>query len=68
MTESKRQEDLKHLAVTSQFAIDMLSLNSVKEVWWHLAKNVVAELGFIDVVIYEYDKKTLNLVNLLFKS
>ncbi len=49
-------EDNKHLSITSQFAIEMLTLQSVEEVWWHLARNVVAKLGFVDVVIYELDR------------
>ncbi len=49
-------DDIRHLSITSQFAIDMLSLESVKEVWWHLARNVVAKLGFVDVVIYQLDE------------
>jgi len=58
MEDNKGLEDYKHLSITSQFAIDMLSLQSVGEVWWHLARNVVSKLGFVDVVIYELNRST----------
>ncbi|MEW6981966.1 diguanylate cyclase [Colwelliaceae bacterium 6471] len=41
--------------VVSQFAIDLLPINTVDNVVWHLAKDVVAQLGFEDVVIYLKD-------------
>jgi diguanylate cyclase (GGDEF)-like protein len=42
----------QHLQIVSQFAVEILSLNSSEELVWHLAKKVVARLGFEDVVIY----------------
>lgn len=42
----------QHLAIVSQFAVEILSLNDSEDLIWHLAKNVVARLGFEDVVIY----------------
>ncbi|WP_169726029.1 EAL domain-containing protein [Aestuariibacter salexigens] len=44
------------LSVVSQFAIDMLSLNTEHDVVWHLAKEVVANLKLVDAVIYLYDE------------
>jgi len=47
----------QYLTIISEFAIDMLSIESIDQVLWHTAKNVVSKLGFEDVVIYLFDKK-----------
>lgn len=52
----------QHLTVVSQFAVDIISLDSEEEVLWHLAHNVVANLGLEDVVIYLFDESTNQLV------
>lgn len=46
----------QHLEIVSQFAVEILSINSNEELIWHLAKKVVARLGFEDVVIYICDE------------
>ncbi|MCJ8319233.1 MAG: diguanylate cyclase [Colwellia sp.] len=46
----------QYLAIISEFAIDMLSIDSIDQVLWHTAKNVVSKLDFEDVVIYLFDK------------
>ncbi|NMP32086.1 EAL domain-containing protein [Thalassotalea sp. M1531] len=51
-----------HLGIISAFAIDLLNLNSVQETLWHLARNVIAQLGFIDVVIYLYEPESKMLI------
>ncbi|MCG9696780.1 GGDEF domain-containing protein [Shewanella sp. Isolate11] len=48
--------DAKYLDIVSTFAIEMLSLHEIDEILWHLARNVVAQLGFDDVVIYLLDE------------
>ena len=42
MTEKdiNKNSESSHLAIVSQFAIDILSLNTNDEVIWHLARNV----------------------------
>ena len=47
----------QYLAIISEFAIDMLSIDSIDQVLWHTAKNVVSKLDFEDVVIYLFDKR-----------
>ncbi|MCL1041013.1 EAL domain-containing protein [Shewanella marisflavi] len=49
--------EAKYLKVISEFAIDMLSLSGVEEILWHLAQNVVSQLGFDDVVVYLLDQE-----------
>ena len=48
--------------MVSHFAIEMLSLTSEKEVVWYLARDVVAQMGFVDAVIYLYDESRKVLV------
>jgi len=52
----------KYLTIVSTFAVDLLSMNSVGEIVWHAAQNVVAKLGFDDVVIYLFDEKKKKLI------
>ncbi|MDP2559663.1 EAL domain-containing protein [Psychrobium sp. 1_MG-2023] len=47
-----------YLSVVSELAVDLVSMNRVEQILWHVAKNVVAELGFDDVVIYLFDPQT----------
>ena len=51
-----------YLAIISEFAIDMLSLDSIEQVLWFVTKNVIGKLGFEDVVIYLYDSQKQQLV------
>jgi len=59
MKEQLALEDIeaKYLAIVSEFAIEMLSINKVESILWHLAHNVVSELGFEDVVVYLLDEE-----------
>jgi len=56
---SKQQ---KYLTIVSTFAVDLLSMNSVNDIVWHAAKNVVAQLGFDDVVIYLFNEQKNKLI------
>ncbi|MCE9678550.1 EAL domain-containing protein [Shewanella sp. AS1] len=49
--------EAKYLKIVSEFAIDMLSLQGVDNILWHLAQNVVAQMGFDDVVVYLLDQQ-----------
>ncbi len=46
----------QHLSIVSEFAVDMLPYTTVEEVVWDLVKNVVARLGFEDIVVYLLDE------------
>ncbi len=52
----------QYLSVISEFAVDLLNMNSTEQILWHTAKNVVAKLGFEDVVIYLFDEEQQVLV------
>lgn len=45
-----------HLSIISDFAMDTKANATVHDLVWHLATNVVARLGFEDVVIYLFDQ------------
>ena len=51
----------QYLSIISEFAVDLLAMNSTDEVIWHVAHKVVSRLGFTDVVIYmlEEERKVL---------
>jgi diguanylate cyclase (GGDEF)-like protein len=57
-----KSQTIKSLTITSQFATDILLLNTPNEIWQYLAQNIVEKLGFEDAVIYTLDKgeKTLS--------
>lgn len=46
----------QHLSIVSEFAMDMLPYTTVNEVVWNLVRNVVAKLGFEDIVVYLLDE------------
>jgi diguanylate cyclase (GGDEF)-like protein len=50
-----KSQTIKSLTITSQFATDILLLNSPCEIWQYLAQNIVEKLGFDDAVIYTLD-------------
>lgn len=52
----------KYLDIISTFAVDLLSMNSIDDIIWHAARNVVAKLGFDDVVIYLFDEEKQKLI------
>jgi diguanylate cyclase (GGDEF)-like protein len=45
-----------HFRVVSQFAAQIFSLNTEFDVIWHLTRNVISKLGFVDVVVYIFDE------------
>jgi serine phosphatase RsbU (regulator of sigma subunit) len=45
-----------YLEVINQFAITLLDAKTVDEILWAVAKNAIAQLGYIDCVIYLYDE------------
>lgn len=60
--QSALEIELNQLRIISDFAIDMLSIATTEQVLWHLARDVVARLGFTDVVIYLFDRERQSLI------
>lgn len=44
------------LRTLNTFAVDLMSIPSVEDLFWYVAQNVVGKLGFVDCVIYQADK------------
>jgi len=54
---SALKSENNYLTIVSQFATDLIAINTVDEILWHVARKVVAQLGFDDVVIYLLDQE-----------
>ena len=61
-TNNHAELDTLHFRVVSEFAAQILSLNTESDVLWHLTHNVVSKLGFEDVVVYIFDEEKQTLV------
>ncbi|WP_025820608.1 EAL domain-containing protein [Shewanella marina] len=46
-----------YLRIVSEFAVNMAAVSSIEDILWYLAKNVISEFGFEDVVIYLLDEQ-----------
>lgn len=53
----KLQQQARHLEVINRFANVLLDAKSTEEIVWAIAKNAIAQLGYIDCVIYLLDEK-----------
>ena len=51
------QNQLNYLMIINDFAISLMSQNTVDEIVWDIAKNAIAKLDFLDCVIYLVDDK-----------
>lgn len=47
----------RQLKVLNEFAISLMTIPTVEELLWHVAREVVAKLDFVDCVIYRHDKE-----------
>lgn len=52
----------RYLEVINRFALQLLDCQTVEEVVWSVAKNAIAELGYVDCVVYLYDESREYLV------
>ncbi|MBL7845125.1 MAG: histidine kinase [Cyclobacteriaceae bacterium] len=65
---SKKAKSKRHLSLDEveeiliYFATSILEKNSEEAVFWDMAKNVIARLGFVDCVIYTINTRTRRLV------
>lgn len=57
--------DAATLRILNEFAIDLMSIPNVEELFWYVAQKVVGKLGFVDCVIYQAneDQTTLTQVS-----
>ncbi|MBX2963088.1 MAG: histidine kinase [Cyclobacteriaceae bacterium] len=65
---SKRKASKRHLSndeveeILIYFSTSILEKETEQDVFWDLAKNVIARLGFVDCVIYKINPRTRKLV------
>lgn len=50
------------LRTLNAFAVDVMSIRSVEDLFWYVAQNVVGQLDFVDCVIYEANSDQTKLV------
>lgn len=54
----------REMKVLRQFVIDMIGIRDETELFWYVARHVVARLGFLDCVIYRLDSDAGQLVQM----
>lgn len=52
LSQRNRASEAQMLRTLNTFAVDLMSIPSVEDLFWYVAQNVVGKLGFIDCVIY----------------
>jgi signal transduction histidine kinase len=45
----------------NQFAVDLIQIPSIEDLFWYVAQNVVGKLNFVDCVIYQADEEQTSL-------
>lgn len=50
------REEATTLRVLNGFAIDLMAIPNVEELFWYVAQKVVGKLGFVDCVIYQANR------------
>lgn len=53
----KLQQQARHLEVINRFATILIDAKSTEDIVWAIAKNAIAQLGYVDCVIYLLDEK-----------
>lgn len=64
MDNRKNQPALNEAAILrtlNAFAVDVIAIPSVEDLFWYVAQNVVGRLGFVDCVIYQANDSGTNL-------
>ncbi|MGB5864317.1 MAG: ATP-binding protein [Sulfitobacter sp.] len=49
------RDEAATLRTLNAFAVDLISIPSVEDLFWYVAQNVVGQLNFVDCVIYQAD-------------
>tara|TARA_R110002051_G_scaffold1008_7_gene5002 strand:+ start:10140 stop:10508 length:369 start_codon:yes stop_codon:yes gene_type:complete len=58
----KQLDEAVILRTLNAFAVDVMSIPNVEDLFWYVAQNVVGQLNFIDCVIYRADEDQSELV------
>jgi signal transduction histidine kinase len=69
MTHAREKEEhealrrkTRYLEVIHEFALSQVGLDSLEDIVWNVAKTAIAELGFVDCVIYLLDEQGETLI------
>ncbi|MDT8326844.1 MAG: ATP-binding protein [Roseovarius sp.] len=57
-----RPDEAETLRTLNAFAVDLIAIPSVEDLFWYVARNVVGRLNFVDCVIYQANKDQTELV------
>ncbi len=61
LSQRNRTSEAQILRTLNTFAVDLMSIPSVEDLFWYVAQNVVGKLDFIDCVIYAADEQQTEL-------
>ena len=53
VTVHKHLDEAATLRILNAFAVDLIAIPSVEDLFWYVAQNVVGQLRFVDCVIYQ---------------
>ncbi|MGC3940342.1 ATP-binding protein [Roseobacter sp. EG26] len=53
LNRTNRASEAQMLRTLNTFAVDLMSIPCVEDLFWYVAQNVVGKLGFVDCVIYQ---------------
>jgi signal transduction histidine kinase len=53
--------DVSTLRTLNQFALDLIQIPSIEDLFWYVAQNVVGKLNFVDCVIYKANEEQTSL-------
>ncbi|MGB7271444.1 MAG: ATP-binding protein [Albidovulum sp.] len=56
LRQRNRASEAQMLRTLNTFAVDLMSIPCVEDLFWYVAQNVVGKLGFEDCVIYQADE------------
>ncbi|MBM2578098.1 GAF domain-containing protein [Jannaschia sp. Os4] len=57
-----RRDEKATLRTLNAFAVDLMAIRSAEDLYWHVAREVVGRLGFVDCVVYRLDAPSGELV------
>ncbi|MEP1327528.1 GAF domain-containing protein [Pseudophaeobacter sp.] len=64
LRQRNRASEAQMLRTLNTFAVDLMSIPSVEDLFWYVAQNVVGKLGFVDCVIYQANEARTELTQM----
>ena len=61
-TQHQEMEETATLRTLNSFAVDLISIPNIEDLFWYVAQNVVGRLKFVDCVIYRANDAQTELV------